>query len=71
VPLNDDATRCSTKRRASIPIACSPTTANLGQVNVRAIKNFRGHDLRHVWATWQSWPYDMRNCRTRRVEVKN
>ncbi len=62
VPLNDDAMAVLDKEKGKHPDRVFTYKGRpLDQVNTRAwrnalkragIKNFRWHDLRHVWATW-------------------
>lgn len=62
VPLNDDAMAVLSEEKGKHPERVFTYKGRpLGQVNTRSwrnalkragIKNFRWHDLRHVWATW-------------------
>ena len=62
VPLNDDAMAVLNEEKGKHPDRVFTYKGRpLGQVNTRSwrnalkragIKNFRWHDLRHVWATW-------------------
>ena len=63
VPLNDDAMAVLNEAKGKHPDRVFTYKGRpLGQVNTRSwrnalkragIENFRWHDLRHVWATWQ------------------
>ena len=62
MPLNDDAMAVLNEEKGKHPERVFTYKGRpLGQVNTRSwrnalkragIKNFRWHDLRHVWATW-------------------
>jgi len=57
VPLNDDATPVLNEEKGKHTDRVFTYQRQTPRSGERAgIKNFRWHDLRHVWATWQSWP---------------